>query len=343
MSSPSPTRMRAAVLTAPGHVEVDDFPIPDLETGEVLVQMTRASICGSDLHVVYDGFARTFGRPGYPGHEGIGRVLESESSEFRPGQVVLTVPTGLDGQCFATHQVVSSAFLVPLPDGADYDRLLFAQQLGTTIYAMRKFWPRDPETGGTPAGLEPLEPRCAVVIGAGSAGLFLLQLAKRLGFERIVAADPTPERRQLARELGADEVTDGTTEQLLDATQSLSSGRGADLVIEAAGYDLCRDQAIQAVRRRGRVGCFGYPERSGRAPFPIELCFRKAPTIEFTVGTQVEPGLLSFRSAVEEIEQGTLEVDYCRGTAFDLEHAPEALELAQSRGPAVKVSLSLSD
>lgn len=341
MNSPSPTRLRAAVLTAPGRVEVDEFPIPDLDRGDVLVRMTRASICGSDLHVVYDGFAGAFGKPGYPGHEGIGVVAESRSEAFRAGQVVLTVPVGLGGQCFATHQVVPDAFLVPLPDDADQDRLLFAQQLGTTIYAMRKFWPRDPVSGAAPAGLEPLEPRCGVVIGAGSAGLFFLQLARRLGFEQLVVADPSPERRHLARELGATEVADGTTEQLLEATQSVSGGRGADLVIEAAGYDLCRDQAVQAVRPRGRIGCFGYPEKPGLAPFPVALCFRKAPTIEFTVGTQREPGLRSFREAVREIQDGSLEVDYCRGTGYDLDRAPEALDVAQARGPAVKVSLQL--
>lgn len=341
MNSPSPTRMRAAVLTAPGHVEVDDFPIPDLGPGDVLVRMTRASICGSDLHVVYDGFAGAFGKPGYPGHEGIGVVAESRSEGFRAGQVVLTVPVGLGGQCFATHQVVPDAFLVPLPGDGDQDRLLFAQQLGTTIFAMRKFWPQDPVTGATPAGLEPLEPRCAVVIGAGSAGLFFVQLARRLGFEQIVVADPSAERRRLAPELGASETTDGTTEQLLDATLTASRGHGADLVIEAAGYDLCRDQAVQAVRPRGRIGCFGYPEKPGLAPFPVQLCFRKAPTIEFTVGTQREPGLRSFREAVREIQQGGLEVDYCRGTGFELDRAPEALDLAQARGAAVKVSLML--
>lgn len=61
------------------------------------------------------------------------------------------------------------------------------------------------------------------------------------------------------------------------------------------------------------------------------------------MGTQREPELRSFRDAVEQIRQGTVEVDYCRGTGFDLEQAPEALEVAQSRGPAVKVSLLLAD
>ncbi|MGH7912340.1 MAG: zinc-binding dehydrogenase [Candidatus Dormibacteraceae bacterium] len=337
----TPTTMRAALLVAPGRVEVADRPIPDLGAGDVLVKMARASICGSDLHVVYDGFAGQFGKPGYPGHEGLGVVLETRSARFSAGQVVLTVPVGLGGQCFATHQVVPETFLVPLPEDADQDRLLFAQQLGTTIYAMRKFWPQAPDGSGTPAGLEPLEPRVAVIIGAGSAGLFFLQLARRLAFEHVIVADPSLERRRLARELGADEVADGTTEQLLEATQALSGGRGADLVVEAAGYDLCRDQAIQAVRPRGRVGCFGYPERPGLAPFPVELCFRKAPTVEFTVGTQREPGLRSFRDAVQEIQSGAIEVDYCRGAGFSIDRAPEALELAQSRSAAVKVSFVL--
>ena len=339
--SAHPTSIRAAFLAAPKQVEVGDFPVPDLAPGQVLVRMLRASICGSDLHVIYDGFHGVLGKPGYPGHEGLGEVRESRSDRFRPGDLVLTVPVGIDGTCFADHQAVGEEFLVPLPKDGDVDRLLMAQQLGTTIYATRKFWPQTPG-GGTPPGLERMEPRVATVIGAGSAGLFFLQQVKRLGFEHVIVSDLNQQRLQVAHELGADVVADGSGDAVVEATLDCSGGRGADLVIEAAGYDRCREQAIDAVRPRGRVGCFGYPEVQGLAPFPVQKCFRKAPTIEFTVGTQREEGLRSFRDAVAAIREGAIEVDYCLGATFPLERAPEAIALAQDRGPAIKVGLDLT-
>ena len=73
------TMMRAASLVRSGVVEVRDFPIPQPGPDQVLVKMHYSSICGSDVHVIFDGFhnPELLGRPGYPGHEGIGIVAAS--------------------------------------------------------------------------------------------------------------------------------------------------------------------------------------------------------------------------------------------------------------------------
>jgi len=324
-----PTLMKAVRLLDVGKVVVDEVPVPQPGPDQVLVKMRRASICGSDVHVVYDGFLpdEMPGRPGYPGHEGVGEVVQSRSPEFSPGDPVLTVPVPPEAGCFAAYQVVAAGSLVKLPAGVDPERLLMAQQLGTTIYATRRFWPDG-------AG------RVAAVIGAGSAGLFFLQLLKRKGFEKLVVADLEPARLDIARELGADVVVRAPEESVVDACLDLTGGEGADLVVEAAGYDACRAQAVDAVRERGRLGFFGFPERRGQTPFPLEAAFRKAPSIEFTSGTQREPGLRSFREAVELIVQGAVEIGYLLAPTLGLEQAPEALELARERGRgAVKINL----
>jgi L-iditol 2-dehydrogenase len=324
--------MKAARLVGLGQVVVDDFPLPGPGPDQVLVRMRRASICGSDLHVVYDGFLpdEMPAPPGYPGHEGVGEVVESRSPDFAPGDHVLTVPIPASAGCFAEHQVVQAGSLVKLPSGADPDRLLMAQQLGTTIYAFRRFWPGEPG-------------RVAAVIGAGSAGLFFLQQLRAKGFEKVVVADLEPGRLEIGRELGADLTVQAPAESVVEACLDLTGGEGADLVIEAAGYDACRSQALEAVRENGRLGFFGFPERRGDAPFPIERAFRKAPTIEFNVGTQREPGLRSFREAVDAIAAGRIEVDYLLAPALRIEQAPEAFELARERGKgAVKVNFDLT-
>ena len=105
--------------------------------------MHYASICGSDVHVIFDGFHNPefLGRPGYPGHEGIGTVAVSTHPDFPVGSPVLTVPFGQRGGCFAEYQVVDVAQTIALPAGSDLRRLLLAQQLGTTVFAMKKFLP----------------------------------------------------------------------------------------------------------------------------------------------------------------------------------------------------------
>jgi L-iditol 2-dehydrogenase len=327
-----PALMKAVRLLDVGNVVVDEVPVPKPDAGQVLVRMRRASICGSDVHVVYDGFLpdEMPGRPGYPGHEGVGEVVESRSADFGPGDAVLTVPVPTEAGCFAEYQVVAAGSLVKLPAGFEPERLLMAQQLGTTIYATRRFWPAEPG-------------RVAAVIGAGSAGLFFLQLLRRKGFEKLVVADLEPARLEIARELGADVVVHAPQEDVVDACRQLTDGEGADLVVEAAGYDACRAQAVDAVRERGRLGFFGFPERRERSPFPIWEAFRKAPTIEFTSGTQREPRLRSFREAVDLIARGEIEVGYLLAPTLPIERAAEALDIARDRGRgAVKINLDLT-
>ena len=325
--------MRAARLVRPGRVEVDTFPVPEPGDGQVLVRMRRASICGSDVHVVFDGFEpdELPAAPGYPGHEGVGEVVESRSTMFAPGDWVLTVPVPGQGGCFAEFQLVDEASLVALQSEGDLGRLLMAQQLGTTIFAFRRFWLPDGR-----------DPGAAALIGAGSAGLFFLQQLRQAGFETVVVADREPARLEIARELGASVCVCAPAESVVEATMDVTRGEGADLVIEAAGYDACRAQAVAAVCERGRVGLFGFPERKGDAPFPVNLAFRKGVSVLFSVGTQREPGLRSFREAVEAIRSGSIEVGYCLAPSFTIEEVPEALVLAREWGRgAVKLNIEL--
>jgi L-iditol 2-dehydrogenase len=100
--------MRAVQLVASGRLETVEVPVPARRDDEVLVRAHRASICGSDLHNVFDGFYRGEfpAAPGRPGHEGVGIVEESRSPEFAPGDAVLIAPVPRDARCFAEWQAV---------------------------------------------------------------------------------------------------------------------------------------------------------------------------------------------------------------------------------------------
>ena len=322
--------MRAAYVPDHNQVEVGEFDDPvATRPGQVVVRMRWASICGSDVHNVYHGFLKPAGvnKPGYPGHEGVGIVVQSRSPRFSPGDAVLTVP--VLGGCFAEYQLIEDSYLVPLPPEGELQRLLMAQQYGTTLFAMRLFWP-----GGHPGTV--------AVIGAGSAGLFFVQQARRLGFQTILVSDLNPDRLAVARLLGADVTVHAPAESLVEAVNDHTGGTGADLVIEAAGYDALRADAVDAVRAHGTVGYFGFPERLGSAPFPVYAAYRKVARIQFASATQAEPGLRAFRDAVAQIQAGIVTVDYCLDANFSLEQVPAALQLARDPGRrAVKLSIDL--
>ncbi|WP_232666776.1 zinc-binding dehydrogenase [Pseudonocardia sp. TRM90224] len=325
--------MRAACLVASGLVEVREFPVPQPRADQVLVRMHYASICGSDVHIVFDGFHREdqLGRPGYPGHEGVG-VVERDGGGLTAGTPVLTVPHGQLGACFAELQAVEATHVIPLPEGADLRRTLLAQQLGTTIFGMKKFLPVPTEPG-------PVEPGTAAVIGSGSAGLFYLQHLVRRGFD-VLVSDLDEGRLAVAKRLGAAQIVHEPAESIVAAVLAATDGVGADVVIEAAGYDVARAAAVEAARVRGTVGFFGYPELKGLAPFPVERSFRKSLTMEWVNGTQQEHGLASFRAAIAAITAGEIEVDHCLEKMYALDDAPEALAAARAHGHgAAKVGI----
>lgn len=329
--------MRAAFVPAPDRMEVGDFDDPiAAESGELVVKMTVASICGSDVHSIYHGFHNPagLGLPGYPGHEGVGVVVQSRSASIPIGTRVLTVPVGNIGGCFAEYQRISDTQVIALPDGEGDDaELLMAQQYGTTLFAMRLFWPEQGNTGITSG-------TCAV-IGAGSAGLFFAQQARQLGFETVIVSDRNADRLRVAEALGAQTVL-VPEHSLADAVHEATDGVGADLVIEAAGYDSSRAEAIAAVRMFGTVGYFGFPETAGDAPFPMFDAFRKAARIQWASGTQGEPGLVSFHDAVEHIRDRIIDVSYCLGAEYPLERLPEAMIVAREDGHgAVKMIIRI--
>jgi L-iditol 2-dehydrogenase len=320
--------MRASRLVERGRIEVDGFPVPAPGPGEVLLRTHQASICGSDVHVVFSGReVEEFPYPpGAPGHESVGEVLESRSERHAAGDLVLATPVPGVSFAFADRQVVRDAFLVPLPEGADVETALMAQQLGTVIFALKRFWQG-------PAA------ETAVVIGAGSAGLHFTQLLHRSGFGRIVVADRHRHRLAAAGALGAAATVLAPGESVVEAALDLTGGRGADMVVEAAGRNATRVQALRAVAGGGRVGYFGLPERGGDMAFPFGEVFRRRPTIEVAAGAQLEPGLASFREAVARLTSGELDVSRLVTHRLPIERLPEAFGLAHE-GAGLKVAIS---
>jgi len=329
--------VNAAQLVAPGRMELSAAPAPSPGDGEALVRAHRASICGSDIHIVYDGYylGEYPAPPGFSGHEGVGVVEESRSAGLSEGDWVLAVPAPPVARCFAEQHVVAAGSLIKLPDGGDPNRLLMAQQLGTVVYAFRRHWPASMSAEGL----------TVAICGAGSAGLFFTQLARRAGFAKVIVADRAELRLQIAKEFGADVVVEVPGQSFLEAVMDETDGQGADLVIEAVGYDATRIECLEAVRYQGRVGYFGFPEHpSGLSTWSFNAAWRKTPTIEIVTGTQREEGLRSFHEAVDLIYCGQVNVDPFLAPVYPLDHIQDAFDAArEQRGGKITVQVASSD
>jgi threonine dehydrogenase-like Zn-dependent dehydrogenase len=319
--------MRAAVITAPGRVEIADRPRPQPGPGDLLLRTIVASICASDFHSLFPGTgegALAREPSDVLGHEAVGVVEQSRDPGFQAGDLVLATPPVPIGRTFADFQCLPARYALPLPAGHDPAELVMAQQLGTAVYALKDFMP-----GALPSS--------AAIIGLGPAGLNFVQLLAQRGVGAIIGADPCGWRLEAARELGATGVIDPRETDTVAAIAGLTGGHGAELVVEAAGLNETRRQAMLAVTVRGRVGLFGLPEAG--APdmsMPFARVFRQRASIHTTFDAQNEPGLASFAEARDLIIAGAVQPRALISHRYPLDRIADAFDAARHRPPGVR-------
>ena len=312
--------MLAMQAAARKDVRIVEIPIPTPSEGQALVKMELASICGSDLHIVdYGWLVDEYPlRPGYPGHEGIGTVVNANGTGLGEGDRVLVTPAIWDSLCFAEYQALGTNFLTVLPAASSQkpDHLLMAQQLGTVIFAAKR--------------LPNLLGQTCVVMGQGSAGLFWNFVLKRLGAGRVIAIEPIGHRLRVGAGFGSDERIGDTFAAATRAVLELT-GEGADVVVEAIGTKETHAQALELVRPDGQVVWFGVPQSADLIPFNFDLFFRKRISAYSPLGAQDETGLSSFRQALNWIDDGVIDMSEIVTHSFPLGRIDEAFKAARER------------
>ena len=212
-----------AVTVHEGVLEVADVPLPEPRRGQVRLRVTRAGICGSDLHARHsaDAAADIAAEVGYPdfmrrdhtvvlGHEFTG-VVDAYGPGCRRrwdvGQALVALPllregdtiqmTGLSPHApgaYAEYVLVAEDAAMPVPDGLDPDLAALTEPLAVARHAVNRgdVGKRD----------------VAVVVGCGPIGLAVVLMLKAAGVRRVIASDFSAGRRELARACGADVVVD---------------------------------------------------------------------------------------------------------------------------------------
>jgi L-iditol 2-dehydrogenase len=310
--------MKALVLEAYGKLVLREEPSPVVGRGEVLVKVRACGICGSDVHGM-DGSSGRRIPPLIMGHEASGVIAEvgPEVEGWSEGERVTFDSTVYCGDChfcrrgeinlcdhrrvlgvsceesrqegaFAEYVAVPTRILYRIPEGVSFEQAAMVEPTSVAVHAVNR----------TPVRLNDT----AVVVGAGVIGLLVVQVLRAAGCGHIIAADLSPTRLELARELGADERLRSDKVDVVEAVRERTGGRGADIAVEAVGIDQTVRTAVGCVRKGGAVTLVG--NVSPR----VELLLQTAVTRELSLnGSAASCG--EYPDCLDLMQRGTIRVD----------------------------------
>jgi L-iditol 2-dehydrogenase len=269
--------MKACVFRAPGDVAVVDMPVPEAGRGEIVLRVAAAGLCHSDVRV-FKG--EKYAKQGVvPGHEISGVVAQVGDGVdgIETGEHVSLCPIIACGSCsfcrvgkrnrcpkritlgYDENGGLAEYLLVPepivrlghvfkLPDGVPLDLASLLEPTSCVFNSM--------DLLGVGAGTTML------LIGAGPMGLMHLVVARALG-ARVIASEPDEGRRGWARKLGAVEVIDPMSQDVVKRTKELTDGEGADVAVVSTGAVPAVKPALEGVRKQGSINLFGgFPPNS---------------------------------------------------------------------------------
>ncbi len=319
--------MKALVLREYGKLVYQDVPRPQIGPDEVLVKVEACGICGSDVHGL-DGSTGRRRPPLVMGHEASGVVAETgpavrgwaagervtfDSTIYRlddwytrrglynlsDGRMVLGVSPGeykRDG-AFAEYVAVPHHILYRIPAGVSFEQAAMTEPVAVATHAVR---------------LTPIEPGdTALVVGAGMIGLCLVQVLRTAGCARVFAVDVDPQKRELARKLGAALAFDPREDDVPRVVAEATEGRGADAAFEAVGIAATVRTAIEAVRRGATVTLVGNLAPSGEIPLQAVVTRQLRLQGSYAIAGEY-PAVLGM------IERGAVNVDAMRSAVAPL-------------------------
>ncbi len=311
--------MQAAVFYGKHQIKIEEAKTPTPGPGEALVSVKACGICGTDLHIFHgDQGSFECNPPRILGHEfsGVVEKLGDGVTSLSIGDKVAIDPNELCGQCepclsgkghycmgihgygtssnggFAQYCVVPAKQLHKFTS-LSFQEAAMAEPISCCIHGM--------DLTKVTLGDNVL------IIGGGTIGLIMLQLAKLSGAAKLVVIEPVSEKRQLAMELGADLVIDPSVG---DAAQQLS-GIEFNKVIECAGKAKTVQQAIQLAGNCATVMLFGLTEPDCTIPLKPYDVFKKELTITasfinpYTIGRALallESGKILVKPLISQIE-----------------------------------------
>lgn len=310
--------MKALVLTAYNHFEIQDWPAPEFGPDEVLLRVAACGICGSDVHGM-DGSTGRRRPPIIMGHEAAGTIAEigSNVKGWAVGDRVTFDSTIYCGKCwfcrrgqinlcenrrvlgvsceeycrhgaFAEFVAIPQHILYRLPDAVSFQRAALVEPLSIALHAVGRTRIRLDDT--------------AVVVGAGMIGLLVIQALRAAGCGRIVAVDLDQRRLDLACKLGADEGLRSDQVDVRSEVLRRTEGRGADLAFEVVGISPTVQTAAACLRKGGQLTLVG--NLAAKIDFPLQAVVTREVTVNGVCASCGE-----YPACLDLMARGAIDVD----------------------------------
>ncbi len=252
---------------------LDDVPVPKIGINDVLIQVLRTGICGTDLHIYnWDAWSqKTVPVPMVIGHEFVGRIAEigANVTDFWPGEIVSGEGHVVCGHC--RNCLAGRRHLCKNIQGIGVNRPgAFAEYLALP---MANVWAHDPEIPrDVQAIFDPLGNAVhtalqfdvlgedVLITGAGPIGCMAAAVVKHSGARNVVVTDVNPYRLNLARRMGATVALDTRQTPLGDVQKQLKMKEGFDVGLEMSGNRTAFREMLSNMCHGGRIAMLGIPE-----------------------------------------------------------------------------------
>jgi len=342
--------MLQAKLVAPEKILFEKTKIPLLGEKEVLIKVKICGVCGSDVHS-YKGKHPFVHPPIVLGHEfsGVIHQIGTRVNSFSPGDRVIVEPNIVCGKCynclhgrynictnlkvvgcvgydgaFAEYVAVSEKKVLRLPGNISFEKAALVEPVAVAVHAVRKAKQKINDV--------------VVILGAGTIGLLVMQVAKLAGAGKVIVTDVLDYRLKKAGELGADRLVNPASQDLIKIIQEKYGRNEVDLIYDCVGIEETISQAIQIARKGIRIMVIGVPEER------IEVDLSLIQDRELEIVGSLMYVREDFKAAIDFIQKERLKVKPLVTHHFKLKDVDKAFHLiTEEKKEVLKVLIDVSD
>ncbi|OWA33467.1 alcohol dehydrogenase [Saccharibacillus sp. O16] len=332
-----PATMKAAVMHKLREISIEEVPVPQIGSHEVLIKVMAVGICGSDLHYYDHGRIGPYvvEGPFILGHECAGEIAAAgaEVERFKVGDRVAVEPGVTCGRCemcksgrynlcphveflatppyhgaFVQYLKMREDFVFPIPDHLTYEEAALVEPFSVGLHA---------------AARSKLQPGSSLAImGMGPVGLMAVAAAKAYGAATIIVTDLEPLRLEAAKKMGATHVIHVGERDAIEEIQGITGGRGVDTAWETAGNPRALQSALGSLTRGGKLAIVGLP---AQAEIPLNVPFIADNEVDIT-------GIFRYANTypkgIQFLSSGEIDASVLVTDEFPLEQTQEAMERA---------------
>ena len=343
--------MRAVVLNGPNDFAPTDIPKPVIGDNDMLLEMKKAAICGTDMRIMAGTKTKGVRYPSVIGHEMCGVIAEvgKNVTGFQVGDKVSianVIPCGSCPACLAGREnacmnrkaigyefnggfeeyvlipeiAIKSGNVIKLPEDVSFTAGALIEPLSCCIRGLKNAGTGFNDT--------------VLIVGAGPIGLMHMQLSKIAGAKQVIVSEPNKMRREVALELGADRVVDPTKENLEQIIKDATNGMGADVIVMAIGVPALVNSTLKLCKKGGTVNLFAGFAGTGECQIEVNTIHYN----EINVNGSTAYKRADYLEAADMVITKKINLDKIATHTFKIDEFQNAYEMCKS-GKGLKVMI----